>query len=176
MRLTRPRRRAVFSLAGLPLALSACASAASAPTTPPTATHLAGLPTTPPTAAAPRTLAGAETLPSAEDPTEEARAWRPLIRARGRARRLDLDVKDADLHDVCALIADVARVNIVVAVEAHPRVTVKMRAVPWDVALDTIVRSKGLVADWDDATIVVRDPAKGGGASAPRPRVGTSPR
>jgi type II secretory pathway component HofQ len=150
--------RVARSLAAVTLA--ACASASPPPTSPTAEPHLAGIPTSPPAAAPPRTLANTETLASPEEASEATRASRPLARARGRARPLDLDVKDADLHDVCALIADVARVSIVVAVEAHPRVTVKMRAVPWDVALDTIVRSKGLVAEWEGALIVVRDPAK----------------
>ena len=80
-------------------------------------------------------------------PAEEARSY--------RGARIDLDVKGADLHEVCRLIADVGRVNIVVSDEVRGTVTVKMKGVPWDQALDTILRAKGYRAERDGSVILV---------------------
>jgi type IV pilus assembly protein PilQ len=65
----------------------------------------------------------------------------------GRAatgRRIDLDLKDADIHDVLRLLADVGRVNVITADNVNGSVTIRMRGVPWDQALDTVLQAKGL--------------------------------
>jgi type IV pilus assembly protein PilQ len=59
-------------------------------------------------------------------------------------RRIDLDLKDADVHNVLRLLADVGQVNIVTADNVAGSVTIKMRNVPWDQALDVVLQSKGL--------------------------------
>jgi len=60
-----------------------------------------------------------------------------------QGRRIDLDLKDADIHDVLRLIADVGRVNVVAAENVTGTVTIRMRSVPWDQALETILQAKG---------------------------------
>lgn len=67
-----------------------------------------------------------------------------LLGAAPPARRISLDVKDADLHNVLRLLADTGKVNIVVPDEVRGRVTIKLRNVPWTEALDVILRSKNL--------------------------------
>jgi type IV pilus assembly protein PilQ len=59
-------------------------------------------------------------------------------------RRIDLDFKGADIHNILRLLADVGQVNVIVADDVRGDVTIKMRDVPWDQALDVILRSKGL--------------------------------
>ncbi|HSU41495.1 MAG TPA: type IV pilus secretin PilQ [Polyangiaceae bacterium] len=59
-------------------------------------------------------------------------------------RRIDLDLKDADIHNVLRLLADVGQVNVVTADNVTGSVTIKMRNVPWDQALDVVLQSKGL--------------------------------
>jgi type IV pilus assembly protein PilQ len=59
-------------------------------------------------------------------------------------RRISLDFKDFDIHNVLRLLADVGGVNIVVADDVKGTVTITMKDVPWDQALDVILRSKGL--------------------------------
>ncbi len=76
-------------------------------------------------------------------------------RTRYRGARIDLDVKGADLHDVFRLIADVAKVNIVVAGDVSGTVTVKLKDVPWDQALDVIARAKGLGVERDGNVISI---------------------
>ena len=72
-----------------------------------------------------------------------------------RGRRVDIDVKGADVHDVCRLLADVGHVNIVVTDDVQGTVTLKMRAVPWEQALEVILRSKGLYETRDGDVILV---------------------
>jgi type IV pilus assembly protein PilQ len=59
-------------------------------------------------------------------------------------RRIDLDLKDASVHEVLRLLSDVGRVNIVTADNVTGSVTIKMRNVPWDQALETVLQAKGL--------------------------------
>jgi type IV pilus assembly protein PilQ len=59
-------------------------------------------------------------------------------------RRIDLDLKDADVHNVLRLLADVGKVNIVTADNVGGSVTIRMRNVPWDEALSVVLQSKGL--------------------------------
>lgn len=65
-------------------------------------------------------------------------------RGRYTGRRIDLDLKDADVHNILRLLADVGRVNIVTADDVSGNVTIRMRNVPWDQALDVVLQSKGL--------------------------------
>jgi len=58
-------------------------------------------------------------------------------------RRIDLDFKDADIHNILRLLSDVGNVNIVTSDNVQGRVTIRMRNVPWDQALDVILRAKG---------------------------------
>jgi len=59
-------------------------------------------------------------------------------------RRIDLDLKDADVHNVLRLLADVGQVNIVTADNVTGTITIRMRNVPWDQALDVVLQAKGL--------------------------------
>ena len=57
-----------------------------------------------------------------------------------RGAPIDLDVKDADIHDVFRLIADVAKVNLVVSDEVAGKVTLKLKRVPWQSAACAIAK------------------------------------
>jgi type IV pilus assembly protein PilQ len=59
-------------------------------------------------------------------------------------RRIDLDLKDADIHDVLRLFSDVGKVNIVTADNVSGTVTIRMRSVPWDQAMEVVLQAKGL--------------------------------
>ncbi|MEM9187840.1 MAG: type IV pilus secretin PilQ [Myxococcota bacterium] len=65
-------------------------------------------------------------------------------RRRYSGRRIDLDFKDADIHNILRLLAEVGNVNIVTSDEVTGTVTIRMRNVPWDQALDVILQAKGL--------------------------------
>src|SRR6185369_13007158 len=78
---------------------------------------------------------------------DQANAFLPTITAQQRrytGRRIDLDLKDASVHEVLRLLSDVGRVNIVTADNVTGSVTIKMRNVPWDQALETVLQAKGL--------------------------------
>ncbi len=59
-------------------------------------------------------------------------------------RRIDLDFKDADIHNILRLLAEVGGVNIITSDDVAGSVTIRMRNVPWDQALDVILQAKGL--------------------------------
>lgn len=69
-------------------------------------------------------------------------------RARGsrrfRGRRIDLDFHNADIHNILRLLAEVGGVNIVTSDAVSGTVTIRMRNVPWDQALDVILQAKQL--------------------------------
>ncbi|MCA9664482.1 MAG: type IV pilus secretin PilQ [Myxococcales bacterium] len=69
---------------------------------------------------------------------------RRFRRRRYRGRRIDLDFKDADIHNILRLLSDVGNVNIVTSDAVQGRVTIRMKNVPWDQALDVILRAKGM--------------------------------
>jgi type IV pilus assembly protein PilQ len=80
----------------------------------------------------------------------DAGAFTPAVVAQQRpqqrfaGRRIDLDLKDADIHNVLRLLADVGHVNVVTADNVSGAVTIRMRNVPWDQALDTVLQAKKL--------------------------------
>ena len=59
-------------------------------------------------------------------------------------RRITLDFHDIDIRNLLRLIADVSKRNIVVADDVTGKVTISLRNVPWDQALDLVLRAKGL--------------------------------
>jgi type IV pilus assembly protein PilQ len=58
-------------------------------------------------------------------------------------RRIDLDFQNGDIHALLRLIADVGQVNIITTDDVKGTITVRMKDVPWDQALDVILKSKG---------------------------------
>ena len=61
-------------------------------------------------------------------------------------RQLSLDFVNADIHSIFRLISSVARVNIIASDDVQGTVTVRMENVPWDQALSSILRAKGLAS------------------------------
>lgn len=59
-------------------------------------------------------------------------------------RRIDLDLKDADIHNVLRMLSDVGRVNVVTSDNVTGTITIRMRNVPWDQAMETVLQAKGL--------------------------------
>jgi type IV pilus assembly protein PilQ len=57
---------------------------------------------------------------------------------------ISLDLKDADLKDVLATFAKLARVNIAIDPGVKGSVTLRLHDVPWDQALEVILRINGL--------------------------------
>jgi type IV pilus assembly protein PilQ len=59
-------------------------------------------------------------------------------------RRISLDFKNADIHDVLRILADVSGLNIVATDDVKARVTLRLVEVPWDQALDVVLQANGL--------------------------------
>ena len=57
---------------------------------------------------------------------------------------VDLDFKDADIHHIMRLLSDVGSVNIVIPDHIRARVTIRMKGVAWNRAMETILQAKGL--------------------------------
>lgn len=59
-------------------------------------------------------------------------------------RKLNMDFKDADIHNVLRIIANVSKLNIVASDSVSGKVTLRLINVPWDQALDIILQAKKL--------------------------------
>jgi len=71
-------------------------------------------------------------------------------------KTIDLDVKDADIHDVMRLRADVGDINIVIADTVQAKVTLRLKRVAWDLAACTIAAVHKLsVTERDNIVLVM---------------------
>jgi type IV pilus assembly protein PilQ len=111
-----------------PMAESGTPVAAAAAVLPPT-------PQTPEKAAAPSAPAALEV---------ETPGPRTLGANGFSGQKISLDFQDAEVSNVLRLIADVSDLNLVVGEEVKGKITLKLFNVPWDQALDIILKSKGL--------------------------------
>jgi len=68
--------------------------------------------------------------------------WRKARRYTGR--RINLTIKDADIHHVLTFLAKEGNVNIVAGPEVAGKVTFHLENIPWDLALDVILKARGL--------------------------------
>jgi len=62
-----------------------------------------------------------------------------------KGAKISLDFKDADIHNIFRLIAEVSNLNIITTDEVKGKVTVRLVNVPWDQALDVILTTKNLI-------------------------------
>ncbi len=69
--------------------------------------------------------------------------------------RLTLNFQDIDVRAVLQLLADTSGQNIVVSDSVQGSVTLRLQNVPWDQALDIVMRSKGLAMRKRDNVIMV---------------------
>ena len=79
-------------------------------------------------------------------------------RARGvmpAHRTIDINVFEADVHNVMRLLAEVSGANFVIDDDVKGKVTARLRRVPWLKALSVILKSRGLEAAWDGNIIRV---------------------
>ncbi len=56
---------------------------------------------------------------------------------------ISLDVKDADLRDILHTFSELTGLNMVIDPDVRGSVTVRLHDVPWDQALDLILRTNG---------------------------------
>ena len=65
-------------------------------------------------------------------------------RRRYKGQKINLTIKDADIQQVLTFLAREGGVNIVASDGVQGLVTVHLKDVPWDLALDVILKSRGL--------------------------------
>ncbi len=94
-------------------------------------------------AVAPR-LAQMATEPNDKEGKESRESDLVTGQTRFVGRRISLDFQQADITNVLRLIAEVSGFNIVVGEGVKAKVTMKLVSVPWDQALDMLLRMNGL--------------------------------
>ena len=82
-----------------------------------------------------------EVKPLREDPSQARAAARSTAIA---ARRLSLNFQNIDVRALLQVIADFTNLNIVTSDSVAGNLTLRLKDVPWDQALDIILQSKGL--------------------------------
>jgi len=87
--------------------------------------------------------------PSRPSPTEEARPAPVKMtsvepRHRYTGKKVSLDFQDADVVNVLRLLGDVSEENMVISDDVKGKVNLKLTNVPWDQALDIILKSSNL--------------------------------
>lgn len=70
-------------------------------------------------------------------------------------KRIDVSLHNADIQNVLRLFAEIGRINIVYGEEISGTVTISLKGVRWDHALNAILRAKGLDMTWEDNIIRV---------------------
>jgi type IV pilus assembly protein PilQ len=83
----------------------------------------------------------------------------PPVRRAGpiwRGRKIDLNVRNADLVHVFRLLATAGGVSVVIAPDVRGQVTLVLRQVPWDQALDVIARAHQLEVERDGTVLLIR--------------------
>jgi type IV pilus assembly protein PilQ len=61
-----------------------------------------------------------------------------------KGEHITLDFQNADIHNVLRIIADVSGLNIVTSDEVKGTITIRLKDIPWDQALDVVLESKDL--------------------------------
>ncbi len=62
----------------------------------------------------------------------------------GLAERVSLDFRDADLRDVLRVLSEISGLDFVLQPGVQGRISLRLTEIPWDQALDVILRSHGL--------------------------------
>lgn len=81
-----------------------------------------------------------EVKPVQEDPHKLTQGSRPGY----RGERLSLNFQNVDVRALLQVIADFTNLNIVTSDTVQGRLTLRLKDVPWDQALDIIMQSRGL--------------------------------
>lgn len=86
-------------------------------------------------------LSSEDSSPSSPSASGE---FHPASTTQYSGRKISLDFKNADIHDVFRILADVSGLNIIATDDVKARVTLRLIEVPWDQALDVVLQANGL--------------------------------
>jgi type IV pilus assembly protein PilQ len=81
---------------------------------------------------------------AAEQQKQLARGVQPAGKARYTGEPISVNLKDVDLKDFFRLIHEISGLNIVLDPEVHGSLTIVLDDVPWDQALDIVLKNNGL--------------------------------
>ncbi len=77
----------------------------------------------------------------------------PIVKPFYRGQRISLDFKDADIQNVLRVLADVSGMNIIATDDVKGKVTLHLQDVPWDQALDLVLRTNRLEKTQEDNVV-----------------------
>ncbi len=80
----------------------------------------------------------------AEEQTPKEKSTEALEQPQYTGTRISLDFQRADINDILRLLAEVSGLNIITGGDVQGEVSIRMVNVPWDQALDVILRANGL--------------------------------
>ncbi len=95
--------------------------------------------------AEPVRVAQAPAGPAPTAPAPAVPAPPPPPPAPSGPRLISLDFKDADVVNLLRILAAESTRNIVISEDVKGKMSITLRNVPWDIALDTVMEAKGLV-------------------------------
>ncbi|HEX5484602.1 MAG TPA: type IV pilus secretin PilQ [Limnobacter sp.] len=79
--------------------------------------------------------------------------------SRYTGRPITLNFKDADIRTVMRVFADFTHMNLVLTDQVQGKVTVFLNDVPWDQALDIVLKSKNLISTQSGNVLLVSTPS-----------------
>ena len=92
-----------------------------------------------------------EIKPVAEDPSKQANGSKPKY----KGEKLSLNFQNVEIRSVLQVIADFTGLNIITSDTVSGNLTLRLKDVPWDQALDIILQSKGLAKRENGSVILI---------------------
>jgi type IV pilus secretin PilQ/predicted competence protein len=127
---------------GLVISIPTAPLAATAASTPATSRPNVALPAPSKSAIKPALVAQAEGPRLAQAPATPSAPAAPATP--GAPRLISLDFKDADVVNLLRILAAESGRNIVIGDDVKGKMSIALRNVPWDVALETVMEARGL--------------------------------
>jgi type IV pilus secretin PilQ/predicted competence protein len=84
---------------------------------------------------------------------EAGRGTGAITRQPYHGQHVSLDFKDADVHNVLRLLAEVSKLNVVATDDVRGKVTLRLFDVPWDQALDIVLQVLNLESEQEGNVI-----------------------
>lgn len=84
----------------------------------------------------------------------------PAVQDTSGEANVSVDFKDADIRDIVLLMAEVGQFQVVIDPGVACKLTLKLKDVPWDTALDLALRSCSLGYDVENAIYRIAPTAK----------------
>jgi len=82
--------------------------------------------------------------PAAEEPEAKTAEAISSTGHRYTGKRVTLDFQNADVHNILRLIGEISGMNVVISDRVSGKVTLSLKNVPWDQALDIVLASRNL--------------------------------